>query len=182
MQLDYQPNKQAQVYILYRTKTKPLNETGGVTNYPLDRIKQNFRLHVATQLNTAFTIKARVELLWYDKKANDAEEGFLSFIEGAYKFKKLQTNLRLQYFETNGYNSRIYAYESDVLYGFSVPAFFDKGFRYYANLNYDITKQFTCWLRWAQTIYKSRTSVGSGLDEIAGNKKSEIKLQFMYNF
>jgi hypothetical protein len=182
MQLDYQPNKQAQVYILYRTKTKPLNETGGVTNYPLDRIKQNFRLHVATQLNTAFTIKARVELLWYDKNANDAEEGFLSFIEGAYKFKKLQTNLRLQYFETNGYNSRIYAYESDVLYGFSVPAFFDKGFRYYANLNYDITKQFTCWLRWAQTIYKSRTSVGSGLDEIAGNKKSEIKLQFMYNF
>ena len=182
LQLDYQPNKQAQVYILYRTKTKPLNEAGSVTNYPLDRAKQNLRLHVTAQVNTALAMKARVELLWYDKKANDAEEGFLSFVEASYKFRRLQTNLRLQYFETNGYNSRIYAYESDVLYGYSVPAFFDKGFRYYANLNYDITKQITCWLRWAQTIYKNRTTVGSALDEIDGNKRSEIKIQVMYNF
>jgi hypothetical protein len=39
--------------------------------------------------------------------------------------------LRLQYFETDSYNSRIYAYENDVLYSYSIPAFYDKGFRYY---------------------------------------------------
>lgn len=182
LQIDYQPNKQSQLYLLYKNKTKPLNEKDGVMNYPVDRTKQNLRLHFSTQINAAFAIKARTEMLWYDKKESDAEEGFSSFIEGSYKLQKLQANLRLHYFETNGYNSRIYAYENDVLYSFSVPAFFNKGFRYYVNLSYDVSKQFTCWVRWAQTIYKNQSKVGSGLDEIDGNKRSEIKFQLLYSF
>jgi hypothetical protein len=179
IQADYQPDKQSQVYVLYRSRAKPLNEGGGVTNYPLKRLKQNFRVHAVKQINPAFTIKARTEMLWYDRKEKDAEEGFLAYIEGTYKFRKWQSNLRLQYFETNGYNSRIYAYENDVLYGFSIPAFFNKGFRYYFNFNYDISKRLTCWLRWAQTIYRDMESVGSGLDEIEGNKRTEVKVQLL---
>ena len=83
----------------------------------------------------------------------------------------------MQYFETDDYNSRIYAYENDVLYSFSIPAFSDKGIRYYFNLNYDPGKKLSIWLRWAQTIYRNRITVGSGLDEIQGNKKTELKLQ-----
>ena len=85
--------------------------------------------------------------------------------------------LRLQYFETDGYNSRIYAYENDVLYSYSIPAFYDKGYRYYVTFNYDLTQKLSFWLRWAQTIYRDKTSIGSGLDEIDGNKRSEIKFQ-----
>ena len=90
--------------------------------------------------------------------------------------------MRLQYFETDGYNSRIYAYESDVLYSYSIPAFFDKGFRYYLNLNYDLTKKLSCWVRFAQTIYRNRNTVGSGLDEIQGNRKSEMRFQVRWIF
>ena len=57
-----------------------------------------------------------------------------------------------------------------------------KGYRYYVMLNYDITKKLSLWLRWAQTIYSNKRSVGSGLDEISGNKKSEIKVQARYIF
>ena len=89
-------------------------------------------------------------------------------------------SIRLQYFETNGYNSRLYAYENDVLYNFSIPVFYDKGYRYYINLNYDLNKQFSFWIKWAQTIYEPKTFIGSGLDEIKGNTKSEIKLQMLY--
>jgi hypothetical protein len=179
IQADYQPDKQSQVYVLYRSRAKPLNENGGVTNYPLERLKQNFRVHAVKQINPVFTIKARTEMLWFDRNEKDAEEGFLAYIEGTYKFRKWQSNLRLHYFETNGYNSRIYAYENDVLYGFSIPAFFNKGFRYYLNFNYDISKRLTCWLRWAQTIYGDTESVGSGLDEIEGNKRTEVKVQLL---
>jgi hypothetical protein len=35
------------------------------------------------------------------------------------------------------------------------------------------------WLKWAQTIYSNTISVGSGLDEIPGNRKSEIKFQLI---
>ena len=37
-------------------------------------------------------------------------------------------------------------YENDVLYGFSIPVFYDKGYRYYVNLNYDVTKRLSLWL------------------------------------
>jgi hypothetical protein len=90
--------------------------------------------------------------------------------------------LRLQYFETDSYDSRIYAYENDVLYSYSIPPFSDKGFRYYVTFNYDLTKKISFWLRWAQTIYKDRKTVGSGLDEILGNKRSDLKIQARYVF
>ncbi|MEJ7586251.1 MAG: hypothetical protein WKI04_01690 [Ferruginibacter sp.] len=75
-----------------------------------------------------------------------------------------------------------YAYENDVLYSFSIPVFYEKGYRYYVNVNYDLTKKLSVWLRCAQTIYKVQTEIGSGLDEIAGNKKTEVKLQALYQF
>ena len=118
----------------------------------------------------------------FNHQSKNTEQGFLSYVGGGYEWEKLSANLRLQYFETNSYNSRIYVYESDVLYSFSIPAFYDKGFRYYFNLHYDATKKLQCWLRFSQTIYNNKTVVGSGLDEITGNLHSEIKLQLQYSF
>ena len=76
----------------------------------------------------------------------------------------------------------MYAYENDVLYSYSIPVFYDKGCRYYVNFNYNINNKITIWLRWAQTVYKDKTTIGSGLDEIRGNKKSELKIQVQYLF
>ena len=182
VQLEYNPNKQSQIYILYKTKAKPLNQSGSITNFLVDRARQNLRLHMVTQINPSFIVKARTEIMWYDKGRDDAEDGFLGFVEGSYRYKRWHMDLRLQYFETADYNSRIYAYENDVPYSFSVPAFFNKGFRYYANLNYDISNGFNLWLRWAQTVYKGIDKIGSGLDEIDGNHRSELKLQLFLSF
>ena len=122
-------------------------------------------------------------MMSFDIKGKDSEKGFLAYLQADVKpTLAFSSNLRLQYFYTGGYNSRIYAYESDVLYSFSIPAFFDKGFRYYINLNYDVNKHLSFWLRWAGTIYQDKNSIGSGLDEISGNKRTELKLQARYIF
>jgi hypothetical protein len=123
-------------------------------------------------------LRSRVELLWYDKSTERREEGFLGSLDFIYGpvLKPYSMNLRLQYFETDDYNSRIYAYENDVLYYFSIPAFFNKGFRYYVNLNINLNSKVSFWLKWAQTIYSNVESIGSGLDEIPGSKRSEIRI------
>ena len=90
--------------------------------------------------------------------------------------------MRLQYFETEGYDSRLYAFENDVLYSYSIPVFYDKGYRYYVNFDYAVNKKLSIWLRWAQTIYSDKAVIGSGLDEIVGNKRTEIKVQAFYQF
>ena len=76
--------------------------------------------------------------------------------------KPYAASMRLQYFETNGYNSRLYAYENDVLYSFSIPVFYDKGYRYYLNINYDINSKLSVWIKWAQTIYKDKNLIEIG--------------------
>lgn len=183
-QLIYEPDKKIEIYTRYRYESKQINETqDGFTNYVVDKPRQNWRVHFSYILSPQFTFRSRVDMLWYDKEGKSKEEGFLFFTEGIYKAaSSLTANLRLQYFETNGYNSRLYAYENDVLYSYSVPAFFDKGFRYYCNINYDVGKKFSVWVRWAQTLYKNKETVGSGLDEINGNRRSQVKLQVIYRY
>jgi hypothetical protein len=183
-QLNYAPDKRTEIYLRYRTGTKPSNETGTASaiRLPVDQVKQSLRLHFATQLHATVSLRGRSELLWFTRNGN-REEGFLTYLETACEpSAKWKGSLRLQYFETGGYDSRIYAYESDVLYSFSIPAFFDKGFRYYLNLSCSLGKRLVFWLRFAQTAYRDKTSVGSGLDETPGNRKSEVKCQVRYLF
>jgi hypothetical protein len=185
-QLTYTPNKQAEMYIRYRTETKQGNQSDNttVTNYLVQLPKQNLRMQVSYKISTAIALRNRGEFVWYDNKGDNSEKGFLTFFDFIYKplLKPFSGVLRLQYFETDGYNSRLYAYENDVLYSYSIPVFYDKGYRYYLTLNYDVSKKLSVWLRWAQTIYSDKDIIGSGLDEITGNTRSEVKLQARYMF
>jgi len=185
-QVIYKPNKQLEVYARYRweSKAKNYNPSGSTISPVLPKPKQNFRAQINYRINTALFFRNRLELVWYDRDGGGKQNGFLSFVDFLYKpmLKKYSANIRLQYFETDGYDSRIYAYENDVLFSYSIPVFYDKGYRYYFNLNYDFTRKLSCWFRWAQSIYKNKNTVGSGLDEIEGNKKTEIKVQLQYVF
>ena len=123
--------------------------------------------------------------MWFDQQEKDrSQQGFLTYFDARYKpfGKPVALSGRLQYFETDDYDSRIYAFETDVLYSFSIPSFIGKGYRYYINVNYDVSKKMTVWVRWAQTIYNNRNSIGSGLDKIDADRRSEGKLQVLYNF
>jgi hypothetical protein len=183
IQFNYQPNKQFGMYVRYKNKNKPTDSSAnGIIYYPQDQVKQNLRIYLSQQLSSVFSITSRSELLWFNHQSKNSEQGFLGYIESSYNWEKLSANLRLQYFETDSYDSRIYVYESDVLYGFSIPAFYDKGIRYYFNFNYDVTKNLQFWLRWGQTIYNDKNVIGSGLDEIKGRLRSEMKIQVQYNF
>ena len=185
VQLTYKPNKQVEVYTRFKNESKAINITGLnlATRQPIIRPRKNWRTQVSYKLNREFTLKNRVEILWYDAREKArSERGFMTYFDIGYKpmSKPYALSGRLVYFETDSYDSRIYAFENDVLYSFSIPAFFGKGFRYYLNVNYDATKKLTVWARFAQTIQRGATSVGSGLDKITGDTKSEVKLQLMY--
>ncbi len=180
-QLTYTPNKQTEIYTRFRNETKEANqqENNSITNYLVKTPRQNWKTQVRYNINSSFTLRNRIDLLWYDKNMRGSEKGFLTFFDIIYKpsLSPFSANMRLQYFETDGYNSRLYVYENDVLYYYSIPVFFDKGWRYYLNLNYDINKKIAVWLKWGQTIYNNKRTIGSGLDEIKDNKKSELRVQ-----
>jgi Helix-hairpin-helix motif len=179
-QLTYTPNKQVEIYSRYRSETKQGNqsENVSVTNELVSLPRQNWRTQISYKISSTLMLRCRTELLWYDKLGSNAENGFMLFVDGVYKpaLKNYSANLRLQYFETDGYNSRIYAYENDVLYYFAIPVVFNKGYRYYLNINYDLNPKISVWLKWSQTLYNNVSTIGSGLDELAGSRRSEIRV------
>lgn len=186
VQLTYTPDKQVEFYVRYHTEKKAINYNPDANplNPVIAQPKQDLRAQFSYKLSSVFTFRSRVELSWFDKNADDAENGFLIYTDVLYKpiFKAFSGNVRVQYFETGGYNSRLYAYENEVLYGYSIPVFYDKGYRYYVNVNYDVNKKLSLWGRFAQTIYPGKDIIGSGLDAIQGNTKSEVTLQAIWTF
>ncbi len=181
IQLTYRPNKLVELYSRFRNESKSANQpdNNSATNFLVAKPKQGWRTQAGYRISSGVTIRNRVELLWYDKRGENRETGFLTFADIIYKplLSPFGGVMRLQYFETDGYNSRLYAYENDVLYNYTIPAFSEKGFRYHVTLSLDVGKKLSFWLRWAQTIYPGKEEIGSGLDNIGRNRKTEVKLQ-----
>lgn len=65
----------------------------------------------------------------------------------------LSIRLRLQGFDAREWNNRIYCYEHDVLYSFSIPAVYGLGGRAYVCLRWQIIPQLALYFRLSETVY-----------------------------
>lgn len=186
LQLIYRPARGTEVYTRFQHQTNPLNESreGLATNAVVAKQRQTWRTQFSRALNKEVSVRCRTEVSWYDKNGRESSQGFLLFADVRYQpmLKPYGGNARLVWFSTDDYNSRIYAFENDVRFSYSVPVFYDRGFRYYFNLKYSPRKGVDVHARFAQTIYRGREEIGSGLDRIAGNTKTEVKVQLLVSF
>lgn len=180
-QLSYQPSKQLELYFRYRKVEKERNV--GAINEGLDQVmeesRENYRFHFNYQITKSIRISSRIELTDYKLSNNRHENGILLYQDLQYKTLNwpLSFSLRYALFDTESFDSRIYAYESDVLYAFSVPSFSGRGSRFYINSKYHLSRKIDIWLRFAQSYFTDRTFVGTANDRINGRTKSEVKVQ-----
>lgn len=179
LQLSYRPGKQTEIRARYRSDLRESNTGTGAIPYPGFFSKKGFRIQLNQVLSPVFSVRIRAETQRYLPPKAKPESGYLMFVDLQSKPAGLPFSgiVRLQYFETEGYDARIYAYENDVLYSYSLPAFAGRGFRYYVLMNLALSRKWEGWLRWSQRIEPGMASVGSGADLVSGNKKSEWKLQ-----
>jgi hypothetical protein len=92
----------------------------------------------------------------------------------------LELDARIAVFDSDDFASRLYAYEHDLLYSFSVPALFDQGHRSYVLLQYDPFPSLSISAKYGVTWYPHRDTIGSGLNARAGNRDREVRLQFRW--
>ena len=79
----------------------------------------------------------------------------LPFREG----RGLGFHLRLQGFDAREWDNRIYCYEHDVLYAFSIPAIYGSGIRAYLSLKWQIIPQLALYFRASETVYEPSWAV-----------------------
>ena len=184
-QFTYTWYKKAHILVRYRYRQRQENAAVEQSyRYLVGVQRQQVRINGQYKLNDRWTMRNRIEFSHYRKEGSATELGFMAYHDVIYKplNGRLSGNMRVAVFGTPGYNSRMYAYENDVLYGYSFPVYHNDGIRTYVNARYRISRRLDLWLRYATFIYRGVDEVGSGLDAIAGNQRSDIKMQLRLQF
>jgi len=184
-QLNYIPRKNLVAQVKITRKTGEQNDTSGLEVNPVASFrKDNFRLGIQWRLNRKFGMENRVEITLYQKGKRAIERGILIYQDVDFRpmSSKLSAGIRLAYFNTASYNSRIYAYEDNVLNGSGSGLYNGQGMRFYINTNFRLSRQLKIWCRYGIYSYPGTTETGSGLDQIQGSRKSELRLQLRYQF
>ena len=68
----------------------------------------------------------------------------------------ISLKLRLQAFDAREWANRIYLYEHDVLYAYSIPATYGLGGRFYLCLRWQIIPQLALYFRASETVYAAK--------------------------
>jgi len=185
-QFNYTPSKKIDMYLRIRSRDKQKNTSDAVVIDYLVPVKQsNYRFNISYTITPSIKLKNRIELIDYKLDNNKTQKGYLVYQDIVYSKlgKPLSVTLRYALFETDSYDARIYAYENDVPGSYSIPAYYNRGSRFYIMLDYNLTKRIELWFRYSQTVYDNKQIISEGsLTEIQGNTKSEIRAQLKFKF
>lgn len=185
-QLNWKPSRGVEVYIRARHQDRAKNtseDVDGVDN--LVRVEQtNYRVNATYKVSSAVSLRTRVETVDYQRGSSPLEHGFLIYQDFVHRpmSSPIETTLRFALFESASYNARLYAYENDLVGVFSIPPYYGRGIRVYAMLRVTPLRRVDIWLRYGAWIYQDQTAISSGLQEIPGNTRSDLKLQLRWKF
>jgi len=179
-QLDFKINRRSSVYLRFRNKITERNSkdaTDGIDGQ-VQLNKTNVRLNYDQRISNQVSLKSRIEWTRF-LYGDDLSNGLLLFQDIVFRFKKTPLKLysRIALFDAETYDARIYAYENDLLYVFSIPSYYNRGIRTYFMAKYDIGDMIDIWARVGLWSYHNVESISSGLEEIDGPNKLDFKLQ-----
>jgi hypothetical protein len=185
-QADFATRKNLTMYWRLRYNEGQSNLSGSTAMMPIIVPQQKASLRYQLNYDVGnFSFKNLVEGNLVRVADGNWTYGLIALQDVSYEFPKipLQLDFRMQFFDAVDYDNRVYAYEKDVLYAFSIPMFSGIGSRYYLNVKYEISKQFSIWFKIAQTVYADdREALSSGNEAISGNRKTDIRLLLKWGF
>lgn len=182
--ITYTIKRRLEIYLQFRHKQTQTNSDDETHIAKLaEQRRSNVRLHLNNMLDKSLQLRTRAEWSFFDLE-NNHQNGFLIYQDVIFKplASPWSASARVTLFDTDDYQSRIYTFENDLIYYYAIPAFADKGVRYYFNLRYKGFRNLTLEAKYARTRYTDASSIGSGNDEIEGNTKTEWRGQIIYRF
>jgi len=142
------------------------------------------RLHIERNITKALEIRSRLDWGFSSVGDEPASSGFAIYQDILFRpiGFPLSFTTRFSIFDTQGFQTRFYAYENNLLYNFSIPAYYNRGTRFYLNLRYRATRSLTVEGRIAQTFWKNQPTIGSSLEQIDGQTRTQASAQIRFQF
>lgn len=186
VQPSYKPNRELEIYGRFRQQLRQKNssDNDGSITFIEDVIQRNYRINFSYKVSEAISLKSRLEYITINRESRAKEEGYIitQDIIISPKGSPIDVSLRYALFDTDSYDTRLYTYENNALYVFSVPAYYYQGSRAYILVRYSFLKVCDLWIKYGTFLYADRTSLSSGAEQINGNQKSDITVQFRMSF
>jgi hypothetical protein len=166
-------------YALFQLHPKE-QQAGGDSPGSLTAIMhKRLRLHTIYKVARAVELRSRLEWTRVEIPGMPDANGFIAYQEALIKPLgfPISGSVRYAIFDTDNYETRVYAFEDDLFAGVSIPAYSGRGARYYVNLNWRVSRRIRLEGRIDQTIQQTAVT-GSGTTGV----KTAVKLQMRVSF
>ncbi len=183
IRIDFTPKPELRLFAQYRMKRQEqeieLADTFGRTLPGMSHtVRSNARFQAEYQILPTLRLRTRFDVVRARETVEDPSYGFLIFQDVRFTPNpKLTADARITLFDTKDFNSRVFQFENDLLYVMSNTMLFDQGQRMYIVIRYQPVDPVTIRFKAATTLYENRQTIGSGLDEIRGNRRSDLGMQ-----
>ncbi|WP_421775308.1 ComEA family DNA-binding protein [Gracilimonas sp.] len=175
-------------YVLLRNELQEeefeITNERGANELRLGKEKRaSIRANFEYQVSSAVRLRSRLEFA-RNKEAGDVwEKGFLMYQDVRLQpIDALRIDARVSVFDTESFSTRVYQFESDLLYVLSNTVLYDQGQRAYVTVKYTATEFLDLWFKYGITIFENTQVIGSGLSKIEGDVRSSIGMQVRIQF
>ena len=184
--ITYHKKRTYECYLEFKNEVKQINQKNELfkTNALVDKHTFQGRLHFAFKLTKELELRSRIDAGFADVGTEKRKKGAVVYQDILYKPLEfpLSITARFALFDTDGFDTRYYSYENDLLYTFSIPAYYNVGSRAYINLRYRGIRHLVLEGRIAQLYWSNKDKIGSGLEAINGHTKTQVSLQVKVKF
>jgi len=185
LQLKWKPKRSFESYLHLKTKIKEENSLseGSALNDITSYRKTSVRWNIRIKLNESWDWGNRIEKSFFQTQNGNCNSGIMVYQDILFHPLNFPISMGIRYalFDTDNYDTRIYAYENDVLFSYSIPAMQGRGEKMYINVRYRINKMIDLWLRYAITNQEKGTQ--NSTEEINDNlTKKDLKVQMRFQF
>ena len=140
-QYTHRPNKKTELYGRIQSDNKSLK----------------LRIHASFTPIPALTCRLRNEMIRIQSLTGKTDRGHLAYLELIYKppLNPFTASVRCSFYDTEGYATRIYAYERDLPGYYAVPPHYGEGVKGYFVLQYKLRKTLQFAGKWSMDTKKN---------------------------
>lgn len=183
LQAVFTPSSTVNMYVNYRYKRKERDETGtgGAVILPIHHHRVRYRIGYEQGM---WMLRATADYNHFHASGRHSSQGWQYTQLCGYTLSNFPLSVALQgtYFDTDDYDSRVYAYEKGLLYTFFTPSFSGCGIRWSLHVRCDWKQRLMLLCKLGQTAYFDRDEISSGSELIRSSQKLDLQLQLRLKF
>ena len=146
--------------------------------------RQQVRLNIDYKFSKEVRLRGRIEKVFLNTEASGKhEEGSMFYQDVQFRSSdRWWWDMRIAFFHTDFYDTRIYEYERDLEGVLALPALYGNGVRWYLVAQYQIMNEVRLSVKYSDIIRDDVRHIGTGLDELPTNHDNKIGVQMDFRF